>query len=111
MEGSQKMKGFVISIIIALVVIGFVISSALAMNSRISEIYEEVEGNDLEEAKEEFEEIRPFLHLFTPDDLLRDVETALSDIKTQGGEEEKSRLLLLLKELRRQTGFHPISVL
>ena len=110
MEGTQKMKGFVISTVIAILVIGFVISSTLMMNHKIGDVSRAVEETDLGTAAKRFEAIRPFLHLCTPDDLLRDVELALLDARS-GGEEEESRLLLLLQELRRQAGFHPISVL
>ena len=104
------MKGFIASTVITVLVIGFVLTSTLVMNHRIGEVRDMVESGDFDRAEEKFEDIRPFLHLFTPDDLLQDVEVAFSDVEF-GGEEEKSRLSLLLKELRRQAGFHPISVL
>ena len=104
------MKGFLISLVMIGVVIGFVITSALIFNTGIDGVMCEIEAGRTEDAVAEYEKIAPYLHLCAPDGMIGEVEIAFSDLLAGGGEAEKDRLILLLGNLRRQTGLHPISL-
>lgn len=103
------MRGFIIAIVIIVLVIGTVFIGSGVLHAKIIEIEDEVNDGDYGEAIEDFEELLPFLCLFAPDGLLREVELSFCEIK-EGGEVEKSRLLVLLEDLRRQVGLCPIAV-
>lgn len=104
------MKGFVVAIVILSFVIGCVFVSSGALNFKICSLVKEVENGRYSNAKDNFYKIYPFLHLCAPDGILREVELAFCDIASEAEEKEKSRLLLLLEDLRRQVGLCPISV-
>ncbi|MBQ2794033.1 MAG: hypothetical protein IJF05_04985 [Clostridia bacterium] len=104
------MRGFIVALIITAVVIGFVFTSAGVLNRNLGNIISEVESGSFTGARADFDRIRPFLHLCAPDEILREAELAFCDLLSGGEEAEKSRLLFLLEDLRRQTGLCPISV-
>ena len=110
MEGQKEMKGFVVAIIIIMFVIGYVFTSVFVLNHRVLAVQREVEAGRYESARESLSRVSPFLHLCATDGLLREVDLAFCDILSDGEEEEKSRLLLLLEDLRRQVGLCPISI-
>ena len=104
------MKGFIISLVMIAVVIGFVITSTVIFNGRIDAILQEVEAGRIEDAVAEYGKIGPYLRLCAPDGMISEVEITFSDLMAGGGEAEKDRLTLLLGNLRRQMGLHPISL-
>ncbi len=105
------MRGFIVALVILGVLIPSVFISAGVLNAKIGEIYSEVDLGRYTRAAEDFDAVLPFLHLCAPNVLLREVDLAFCDMLKDGGEAEKSRLLLLLEDLRRQVGFCPISIL
>ena len=103
------MKGFIVATLIIAIVIGVVFASAGVLDTKMRDIYHKVERGRYKAAAEDFDGLFPFLHLCAPDGILREVEVGFCDLITSGGEGEKSRLLVLLEDLRRQVGFYPIS--
>ena len=110
------MKGFVISVIMLAFVIVGIVGVTGYYQIKIGEIYDDVNKADspadMAAAFDKYESCRIYISLCSPDTLTHEVERAFSECLSEGGSfTKKSRLLLAIRELRRQVGFSIESII
>lgn len=109
------MKGFIGGTVILVLVIAVVLFTSIYTEVKASRLYSLAERCEVSEdylvLRDKVNRLAPFLHLVLSDGVTYELDAALEACISRPEDEEKSRLLLAIDEVRRRAGLCPISIL